>query len=75
MSDVIVDVDTKADQRTDSGDHDKFSHYVHRDDMMEAMVEGKPVIALCGKIWVPTRDGKKFPICPACKELFETLPN
>ena len=75
MSDVIMDVDTKADQRTDAGDHDKFSHYVHRDDMMEAMVEGKPIVALCGKIWVPTRDGKKFPICPVCKELFETLPS
>ena len=74
MSDVIIEVDTEADLRVDAGDHDKFSHYVHRDQMMEAFVEGKPCVALCGKIWVPTRDGKKFPVCKICKEIFETLP-
>jgi hypothetical protein len=41
--------------------------------MMESFVEGKPAVALCGKIWVPTRDGKKFPVCKVCKEIFETL--
>jgi len=42
--------------------------------MMETFVEGKACVALCGKIWVPTRDGKKFPVCKPCKEIFETLP-
>jgi len=74
VSDVIIEVNTEADLRVDAGDHDKFSHYVHRDQMMEAFVEGKPCVALCGKIWVPTRDGKKFPVCKTCKEIFETLP-
>jgi hypothetical protein len=75
MSDVIIEVDTEADLRADSSDHDKFSHYVHRDEMMEAFVEGKACVALCGKIWVPTRDGKKFPVCKVCKEIIETLGN
>ena len=75
MSDVIIEVDTEADLRVDAGDHDKFAHYVHRDEMMEAFVEGKPVMALCGKIWVPTRDGAKFPVCKVCKEILETLPS
>jgi hypothetical protein len=74
MSDVIIEVDTEADLRTDAGDHDKFSHYVHRDQAMEAFVEGKACVALCGKIWVPTRDGKKFPVCKQCNEIFENLP-
>jgi hypothetical protein len=43
--------------------------------MMEAFVEGKACVALCGKIWVPTRDGKKFPVCKVCKEIIETLGN
>jgi hypothetical protein len=73
MSDVIIELDTKAEVSTGDGDHDKFSHYVHRNQMMESFVEGKPAVALCGKIWVPTRDGKKFPVCKVCKEIFETL--
>jgi hypothetical protein len=73
MSDVIIELNTEAEVSTGDGNHDKFSHYVHRDEMMEAFVEGKPCVALCGKIWVPTRDGKKFPVCKVCKEIFETL--
>jgi hypothetical protein len=37
-------------------------------------VTGTPVIALCGKVWVPNRDPGKFPVCPECKEIFESLP-
>jgi hypothetical protein len=59
---------------TENGDHDKFSHYVNKDLLLEGMVEGLPVVALCGKIWVPTRDGTKFPVCKTCKEIFDSLP-
>jgi hypothetical protein len=31
------------------------------------------VIALCGKVWVPGRDPKKFPVCPVCKEIYDGL--
>jgi hypothetical protein len=41
---------------------------------MEALVNGTPVRALCGKIWTPSRDPKKYPVCPECKEIFESLP-
>jgi hypothetical protein len=66
-------LNSKAELGTKNGEHDKFSHYVHQDDMMEAFVEGKPIMALCGKVWVPTRDGKKFPVCKVCKRILETL--
>lgn len=58
---------------TDPDDHDKFAHYVNKDKLMEAMVEGKALLALCGKYWVPTRDGLMFPVCPECKEIWESL--
>jgi len=29
---------------------------------------------LCGKVWVPSRDPQKFPVCPECKEIYESLP-
>ena len=38
---------------------------------MEAMVNGTPVVALCGKVWIPSRDPQKFPVCPECKEIWE----
>ncbi len=57
----------------EDGDHERFSHYAPKDKIVEAMVTGKPVTALCGKKWVPTRDPEKFPVCPTCKEIYETL--
>ena len=68
--------DTKLDDRTrtiDDGDHERLSHYVPKDLLMEALVNGTPVVALCGKVWVPTRDPEKFPVCPECKEILESL--
>jgi hypothetical protein len=56
---------------TDDGDHERFSHYADRDKITEAMVAGTPVVALCGKVWVPSRDPKKYPVCPECKRLFD----
>jgi len=35
------------------------------------MVMGTPVVALCGKVWVPSRDPQRFPVCPECKEIWE----
>jgi hypothetical protein len=56
---------------TEDGGHDRFSHYADRDKITEAMVTGVPVVALCGKVWVPSRDPKKYPVCPECKRLFD----
>lgn len=57
----------------EDGDHERFSHYVLKDKIVESAVTGKPVRALCGKKWVPGRDPEKFPICPTCKELHAKL--
>ena len=58
---------------TDEGDHDRFAHYVRKSDIVRANVEGVPVQALCGKKWVPNRNPDRYPVCPTCKEIFETL--
>ena len=68
-----TDSDVREDRRTvptDDGDHEKFSHYGDKDQLTEAMVMGTPVVALCGKVWVPTRAPEKFPVCPECKEIW-----
>src|SRR5213083_2579026 len=64
----------RTDIRVDEGDHERFSHYVDKSKLTEAYVVGTPVIALCGKVWVPTRDPKKFPVCPECQRLYELGP-
>jgi hypothetical protein len=68
---TVEDVRTRP--TLDDGDHERFSHYVPKDKLMAAMVEGTPVIALCGKVWVPSRDPQKYPVCPECKERWESL--
>lgn len=37
----------------------------------EARVYGLPVEALCGQMFVPSRDPKHYPLCQACKEIRE----
>ena len=57
----------------DPGDHERFAHYVRKERILESAVTGRPVIALCGKVWVPNRDPNQFPVCPTCKEIYEGL--
>lgn len=64
----------RTDVRPEHGDHERFAHYVEKDKLAEAYVMGTPVRALCGKMWVPSRDPSKFPVCPECKELYEMGP-
>jgi len=40
--------------------------------VLEARIYGTPVEALCGHVWVPSRDPKQLPLCQKCKEIYET---
>jgi hypothetical protein len=51
------------------GDHDIFAHYVTKEDSLKAAVEGAPIVALCGKVWVPYRNPDSYPVCPTCSEI------
>jgi hypothetical protein len=66
-------VDERTEYRVEEGDHERFSHFVPKEKLTEAMVMGTPVVALCGKVWVPSRDPQRFPVCPECKEIWEGL--
>jgi hypothetical protein len=39
--------------------------------VLEARIYGTPVEALCGHVWVPSRDPKQHPLCEKCKEIYE----
>ena len=53
------------------GDHDRFAHYARKSDILKSAVSGKPVVALCGKVWIPSRDPDRYKVCPTCKEIFK----
>ena len=54
-------------------DEIKFSHYAESVSVTEGYILGKPVVAICGQIFIPSRDPKKFPVCPICKEIADSL--
>lgn len=60
-------------QPVEPGDHERFAHYVRKEKILTSALSGEPVIALCGKVWVPGRDPNKFPVCPICKEIYQGL--
>ena len=39
--------------------------------VLEARIYGTPLEALCGHVWVPSRDPKQLPMCQACKEVYD----
>lgn len=71
MADSAVLEDTHTD--IDTGDENRFAHYAESASVTEGYVLGTPVAAICGKLFVPSRDPKRYPICPICKELAEAL--
>lgn len=70
-ADVLERPDTVT--TTGDGDHDKFSHYVTKNDLAAATFDGKVIHALCGKQWRPDSDPDRYPLCPRCKEVFDAL--
>ena len=38
--------------------------------VLEARIMGTPVEALCGFVWVPSRDPKQLPVCEKCKAVY-----
>jgi hypothetical protein len=73
-------------QVSDGEDRERFTHIVlegfHLDDqqfvptgnsVVDGMVNATPVVALCGKTWVPGRDASRYPVCATCAEIARSL--
>jgi hypothetical protein len=73
---------TRPDAQFDDSDHERMTHIVLEGfkpesgdfvkagtNVVEGMVNGVPVRALCGKTWVPGRDPQRYPLCPTCREI------
>jgi hypothetical protein len=70
---AVLEREKVEEQLQEPGDHERFSHYVRKEKILESALSGEPVTALCGKVWIPGRDPKKFPVCPVCKEIYDGL--
>ncbi|MGE9807907.1 DUF3039 domain-containing protein [Janibacter sp. G1551] len=72
-STAVLEREEVIPQLQEPGDHERFAHYVRKEKILESAMSGEPVTALCGKVWVPGRDPKKFPTCPVCQEIYDGL--
>lgn len=70
-SDILLEPTVEID--TSNGDHDVFAHYADKNAVTEAMVNGTPVMALCGKVWIPSRDPSRYPVCPLCQDIYNQI--
>ena len=72
MTDTLVDLsDPEADLEEPRVAHIVARGYDGTDAdaiITEALVEGTPVEALCGAVFVPSRDPKRLPMCQACDD-------
>ena len=68
--DVVIDAPV-VEPTLDDGDHDRFAHFARKSDIVESAVTGRPIVALCGKVWVPGRNPDRYPVCPSCKEIYQ----
>ena len=39
--------------------------------VLDARINGTPIEALCGYVWVPGRDPRQLPVCQACKDVYD----
>ena len=71
-----IDVDLDTDEITETGEP-TAAHIVKTKRgenaaavVLEARVMGTPIEALCGFVWVPSRDPKQLPVCEKCKSVY-----
>lgn len=56
----------RPETRIHEGESDEVAHIVMKDDQMRGYVGGAPIKALCGKVFVPSRDYEGLPVCQKC---------
>ena len=81
MASTAVGTSTRLDEQLDEDletGEPTLAHIIKTDPgesaaakVLEARIYGSPLEALCGHVWVPSRDPKKLPLCQKCKEIYE----
>ncbi|WP_188989527.1 DUF3039 domain-containing protein [Saccharopolyspora thermophila] len=73
---TLPETDTRNETTDQTSDNrPELFHYVQKDKVAESAVMGTYVVALCGEVFPVTRAPKPgSPVCPECKEIFDSLP-
>ncbi|MEU4556781.1 MULTISPECIES: DUF3039 domain-containing protein [Actinoplanes] len=70
-------VSTQILERPETKDADtgpEMFHYVRKEKIAESAVMGNLVVALCGETFPVTKSPKPgSPVCPQCKEIYESM--
>ena len=70
-SDILERPDVRD---ADTDQPPELFHYVRKNKIAESAVMGTLVEALCGEVFPVTKAPKPgSPVCPACKEIYESL--
>jgi hypothetical protein len=56
----------RPETRSDHDESDELAHIVMKGDQMRGYVGGEAIQALCGKLFVPSRDYDGLPVCREC---------
>ncbi len=57
---------------TDVGEPE-VAHIAPAADVNRAYVTGEAITALCGTVFVPTRDPSRYPVCEPCKAVLDQI--
>jgi hypothetical protein len=69
-TELLEDLDRKVETEEDEPE---VAHIGRREDITRAYVTGEPITALCGAVFVPTRDPSRYPVCEACEQMMARL--
>ena len=76
---LLERTDTEIRLSTDEGDAE-CAHIVVTEPgedavakILEARIFGTPVTALCGFVWVPSKDPKRLPVCQKCADIYNGI--
>ena len=61
------------DPQTTDTDEPEVAHIAPAADVSRAYVTGEAITALCGKVFVPTRDPNRYPVCEPCKAILDQI--
>ena len=73
----VTSTETLESPKTSDADTgDELFHYVRKAKIAESAVMGTFVQALCGEVFPVTKAPKPgSPVCPRCKEIYDSLPS
>lgn len=72
MSQMATETQILPDIEEEVTESDGMAHYVR----ISKLIEGGPVVALCGKKYIPSIVGQEVfskDVCSACEQLFEMI--